>query len=160
MILVTLGTQDRSFIRLLKEIDEQIKKKHIKDRVVAQIGYTEFKSKRMEIHDYFTMEEFNKYMKEADVVITHGGVGSVLGALDKNKKVIAFPRLAKYKEHVNDHQIQMVNTLAKNGYILTGRVSELGKLLKSVQDFKPKKYKSNNEKFNDLIIDYIENNKK
>ena len=54
----------------------------------------------------------------------------------------------------------MVNTLAKNGYILTGRVSELGKLLKSVQDFKPKKYKSNNEKFNDLIIDYIENNKK
>ena len=160
MILVTLGTQDKSFIRLLKEIDNQIKNGNIKDRVVAQIGFTQFSSKRMEIYDYFTMKEFNKYIKEADIVITHGGVGSVLGALDKNKKVIAFPRLAKYKEHINDHQTQMVNTLAKEGYILTGRVSELSKLLERVKTFKPRKYKSNNEKFNDLIIDYIENNKK
>ena len=160
MIFVTVGTQDKEFKRLFCEIDRLIESKIITDEVIAQIGHTKFVSDKMKIKKFFTQTELKEIIKNANFVITHGGVGTILECVKENKKVIAVPRLKKYKEHVNDHQIQMVNTLAKNGYILTGRVSELGKLLKSVQDFKPKKYKSNNEKFNDLIIDYIENNKK
>ena len=81
MILVTLGTQDKSFHRLLEEIDRLIQKKVIQDRVVVQAGDTKFESKRMEIFDLLPMDEFESYMEEGDLVITHGGIGSLLTAL-------------------------------------------------------------------------------
>ena len=60
----------------------------------------------------------DKYIDEADLVITHGGVGTIFSALKKNKKVIAIPRLEKYGEHINDHQIEICEELEKEGYIL------------------------------------------
>ena len=117
MILVTLGTQDKSFHRLLEEIDRLIQKKVIQDRVVVQAGDTKFESKRMEIFDLLPMDEFESYMEEADLVITHGGIGSILTALKYGKKVIAVPRLSKYKEHTNDHQLQIIQTFDSQGFI-------------------------------------------
>ena len=51
-------------------------------------------------------------------MITHGGVGSILTGLRHNKKIIVAPRLAKHKEHVNDHQLQIINRFYEEGYIL------------------------------------------
>ena len=65
MILVTLGTQDKSFVRLLKAIDREIKKGNIKEKVVVQAGYTKYNSKNMEIFDLTTPDEIDKLMKEA-----------------------------------------------------------------------------------------------
>ena len=158
MILVTLGTQDKSFIRLLKEIDNQINLGNIKEQVIAQIGYTPFEAKsKMKTYDYLPDHKLKEYMQKANLIITHGGIGSVLNALSYNKKIIAFSRLAKYKEHINDHQVQIVNEFAKEGYILTGKISELDKILKAAKTFEPRKYKPNNEKFNNMIIKYIDN---
>ena len=47
-------------------------------------------------------------MEKANIVITHGGTGAIIGAVKKGKKVIAVPRLAKYGEHVDDHQLQLI----------------------------------------------------
>ena len=107
MILVTLGTQDKSFKRLLDAIQKEIDKGNIKDKVVVQAGCTQYESKDMEIFDLIPMDEFDKLISECDVLITHGGVGSILTGLRNNKKVIVCPRLAKYNEHINDHQIQI-----------------------------------------------------
>ncbi len=157
MILVTLGTQDKSFKRLLKAIDKCIDEKKIKDKVIVQAGYTKYKSKNMEIFDLVPMEEFNKLIEECDLLITHGGVGSILQGLKKNKKVIASPRLAKYKEHTNDHQIQIVKDFKERGYILElSDLSKLDEVLQEAKDFKPKKYTSNNKNFTKLISNYIE----
>ena len=156
MIFVTLGTQDKSFIRLLNEIDKQIELGNINEKVIAQVGYTQFKSDRMEIYEYMSDEDFKKYMSEADLIITHGGIGSVLNALSYNKKILAFSRLSKYKEHINDHQVQIVNKFSEEGYILTGDIGNLSKLLEKVKEFKPKKYVQNNTKFNNLVIRYID----
>ena len=86
MILVTLGTQDKEFTRLLKEIDRLIDKRVITDKVIVQAGYTKYESKDMEIFDYVPTDELDKYIDKADYIITHAGVGSVFGALNKNKK--------------------------------------------------------------------------
>ena len=80
MILVTLGTQDKPFPRLLKEIERQIKKGNIKDDVIVQAGCTKFKSKYMKIFDLMPMDEFDKLLKDCDLLITHGGVGTIVGA--------------------------------------------------------------------------------
>lgn len=162
MIFVTLGTQDKSFKRLLKRIDECIENKTIKERVIVQSGYTKYKSNNMDIIDFMDNDTFNKTIKECSILITHGGAGSILTGMKKNKKVIAIPRLAKYKEHTNDHQIQIVEELTKDGYILSCmNLNKLEEVIEKSNDFKPKKYQQNNKKIIDIIENYIEesNNK-
>ena len=103
MIFVTLGTNDESFERLLKAIDKEIDKGTIKEKVIVQAGCTKYESKNMEILDLVPRDEFEKLISECNLLITHGGVGSILTGINKGKKVIAVPRLAKYNEHGNDH---------------------------------------------------------
>ncbi len=161
MILVTLGTQDKAFTRLLNCIEEEIKKGNIKDKVIVQAGYTSkvYKSDNMEIFDLIDRDEFTEYVKKCDYLITHGGVGSILTGLKNNKKVIACPRLFKYKEHLNDHQLQIVNEFSKEGYILSFNDGDkLEDTLKKLEKFKPKKYVSNTENVVKMISDFIDNN--
>ena len=157
MIFVSLGTNDKSFERLLKVIDKEIEKGNIKDKVIVQSGYTKYSSDNMEIIDLMSMSMFNKCIADCDILITHGGVGTILDGLKKGKKVIAFPRLSKYKEHVNDHQKEIIDEFYRSGYILTGEVDDVSELIKKSSSFIPKEYKSNNYKFNKLIIDAIDN---
>lgn len=158
MILVLLGTQDKPFTRLLEEIDKLKNNKVIKEDIVVQAGLTKYKSKNMEIYGLIQIDELMKLMEKSDLVITHGGVGSILSALQLGKKVIAIPRLAEYGEHTNNHQIQIVNEFFNTGYILKcDNPSDLESVLKDVKKFKPEKYKSNNKKFVKLIEDYIDN---
>ena len=157
MILVTLGTQDKTFVRLLDEIDKLINKGIIKDKVIVQAGFTKYSSDNMEIFDLIAQDEFNNLMTKADLVITHGGVGNIISALEKNKKVIAVPRLAKYKEHINDHQTQIIAKFNALGYIIGLQdVDELDMALKKVKKFKPKKFVHDNSKMLNLVSQLID----
>ena len=158
MILVTLGTQDKTFPRLLKIIQEQIDKGNIKDKVIVQAGNTKFESKDMEILGLIDRDYFAELIKECDILITHGGVGSIINGLKNSKKIIAAPRLAKYGEHTNDHQVQIIEKFADSGFILPLYENDcLDKVLKDIKKFKPKKYKSNTNNMIKLIEDYIDN---
>ena len=157
MILVTLGTQDKEFTRLLKAIDKEIKNGVITDKVVVQAGCTKYKSENMEMFDLIPANEFDEYIKKADLIITHGGAGSILTAVKNNKKIIAAARLAKYKEHTNDHQRQIIEEFSKQGYILELKdFNKLGKLIQKSKSFKPKKFTSNTKNMIQLVSNYIE----
>lgn len=157
MILVILGTQDKTFDRLLKAIEKQIKLGNLEGDVIVQAGSTKYESKYMKIFDYIPMEQFDEYIKEADLVITHGGVGSILSSIRKNKKVIAVPRLSKYKEHENDHQLEIVSEFTKRGYIIPCYdLKKLDEVIKKIKEFEPKKYRSNNRKMLNIIENYID----
>lgn len=159
MIFVTLGTQDKTFKRLLIDIDKAVDKYKIKDKIIVQAGFTKYQSKNMCIFDLLDKDDFDKYIKECDLLITHGGVGSIITGLKNNKKVIASPRLFKYNEHMNDHQVQIIKRFTDAGYILPYyEGDDLGKILEKSKDFKPKKYISNTDKMISLIKDYIDNN--
>lgn len=156
MILVTLGTQDKSFKRLLEAIQNQINLGNIKEKVVVQAGYTKFKSNDMEIFELIPMDEFDSLIKECDLLITHGGVGSIITGLKNNKKVIAAARLEKYGEHTNDHQLQIIDNFTKAGYILPlDDFDKLDEVLKNVEKFSPNKYQSNTKNMQKLVEDYI-----
>ena len=118
MILVMLGTQNNSFHRLLEEIDKLIMDGQIKEDVVVQAGYTKYESSNMKIFDFILSEELENLEQQASCIITHGGVGSIIGSIEKDKKVIAVPRLKQYGEHVNDHQLDIIQSFDKLGYII------------------------------------------
>lgn len=158
MIFVILGTQDRSFERLLKEIDNLIDNKIIKKDVIVQAGKTIYNSKNMTIYDFISMDKFNEIIQKSDFIITHGGAGSILDSLRNKKKIIAVPRLSKYKEHTNDHQLQLIDEFEKKGYLLgCQNVSDLKKQIKKINDFIPNEYKEDNTKMINIIENYIDN---
>ncbi len=157
MILVLLGTQDKQFTRLLEAVDREIENGNIKDKVVVQAGQTKYESKNMQIFDLLPAPEYEKLMNDADLIITHGGAGSILNAIKKGKKVIAAARLSKYKEHHNDHQKQIIGEFEKQGYILQLKdFNKLGKLIEKSKSFKPKRFESNTHNMVKLIENYIE----
>lgn len=157
MILVLLGTQNNSFHRLLEEIDRLIDKEIIKDEVIVQSGYTKYESSNMKIIDFIPKEEIAKYRNDADIIITHGGVGSIISSVKENKKVIAIPRLYKYGEHVNDHQKEIVQTFNEKGHIIgLKEVNELEDAIKRIKEFKPVEYEQNNDRMLQIISDFID----
>ncbi len=159
MIFVTLGTQDKSFKRLLDAIEKQIENGNIKDKVIVQAGYTDYISDKMEILKIIPMEDFDNYIKECDLLITHAGVGSIMAGLNNDKKVIAVARLKEYNEHTNNHQVQIATEFEKMGYIIyLDNFDKLDEALKKVKTFKPKKLKSNNMNFIKIIENFIKEN--
>lgn len=157
MIFVTLGTQDKPFTRLLQKIDEEISNGNIKDKVIVQGGCTKLNTKNMEIFNQVSQQEFEEYINNCDILLTHAGVGSIITGLKYNKKVVAVPRLAKYGEAANDHQIQLVENFSQEGYILgVENLDDLSKVLKDTKKFKPKNYVSNTENFINQLVEFIE----
>ena len=157
MILITLGTNDKSFVRLLQEVERLIAEGKITDRVVVQAGVTEFTSSQMEIFDLIPFSEFDNLISQCDLLITHGGVGSIITGLKKGKTVIAVPRLAKYGEHINDHQLQIIDNFNKAGYIIgLTEVSQLEDALATADTFTPNAYQSNTENMIALVKKCIE----
>lgn len=86
MILVTLGTNDKKFTRLLDAVEQAIHEGAITGKVVVQAGFTEYESSDMEVIAYIDQQKFAEYMNQADLIITHGGVGTIMTALREKKK--------------------------------------------------------------------------
>ena len=56
MILILLGTQDKPFNRLLEAVDKAINDGYIKEEVIAQIGFTKYKSKNIKTFELIPKE--------------------------------------------------------------------------------------------------------
>ena len=155
MIFITLGTQDKPFTRLLDNVEQLLKK--LNTRVVVQAGCTKYESQYMEIFDLLPMDEFEQLIDSCDILITHGGVGTIVTGLKKNKTIVAVPRRKKYGEHTNDHQIQIIEEFSKKGYILAvNDFNNFENILKQAKSFKPKKYKSNTRNMVKIVENQIE----
>lgn len=159
MILVLLGTQNNDFTRLLKAVQENIDNKVIEDEVVVQAGFTKFDSKDMKIFDFIDKEKLFELIDKADLIITHGGVGSIIASLKKGKKVIVVPRQKKYGEHVNNHQLQIAKKFEQDGYVKYALdLNKLGNIILEMKDFKPKKFENNKSKVVSIVENFIDNN--
>lgn len=149
MIFVTVGTFEMPFNRLL----ESLEKLNLEEKIIIQSGYNNFKSKKYKTVSFMNNDEFEQCINDARLVICHGGVGSILSAIKKHKKVIAIPRLEKYNEHVDDHQIEIVNKFYDSGYILKcNDEKQLQSIINSANLFEPKEYILKNNR----LISFIE----
>ncbi len=156
MIFVTLGSQKFQFDRLLKAVDELIENKTIIEDVFAQTGYSDYEPKNYLYKKFLDHEEFASMEKKADIVITHGGTGAIIGAVKMGKKVIAVPRLAKYGEHVDDHQLQLIDQF-KNQNLICGLddCNQLKMGLEYVKMHVFDKYESNTKAIIESIDQFI-----
>lgn len=89
-----------------------------------------------------------KYIKKARVVISHGGGGTVFLALRLHKKIIVVPRLFKYREHINDHQLELCHYLKKKNYCFVAQTEEeFQDALKKIDSYHFDSYASGEKEF-------------
>lgn len=157
MILVVLGTNDKPFTRLLDAVEKAIADGDIREEVIVQAGFTHYESRHMKIIDYVDREQFADYLGKADLLIVHGGAGTIMTGLRQGKRILAAARSAALGEHVNDHQIQLLEAFEKKGYLIYMRdFDRIGDYLKQAREFTPNPYVSQRDHMVSLIENWID----
>lgn len=160
-ILITTGTaKEYDFSRLLRIIDELCDSRVLlgSDLVVQSCG-NGYIPQNFEVHSMFSREEFEKHLQAADYIISHAGTGSVTTAIKAEKKVILFPRLEEYGEHIDNHQLEICKAFEEKGYVLVAKdKEELIACIKKIGTFQPKKFQSNTLSFAKIIENLLEIN--
>lgn len=142
MIFVTVGTHEQQFNRLVEEVDRLKESGIIKEDVFIQTGFSTYEPKHCQWSKLISYKEMDNKIKEARIIITHGGPASFIAPLQIGKIPIVVPRQEKYGEHVNDHQLEF-----------TKNVEERNKNIIPVYDIKDLKEKILNY---DNIVNKIE----
>ena len=156
MIFVILGTQKFQLNRLLRTLDEYAGNGVILDKIIAQVGSSDYKPTNFRCYDFLKKAEFELYVNDADIVICHGGVGSIMTALRKEKPVIIFPRLAKYNEHVDDHQTEIARVFSEKEYaLLYDETIDLPQLIEKALVYRFNKYLSQTDNIVNLIEEFL-----
>lgn len=154
MIFVTVGSQKFQLNRLLKLLDDLCDKGKISEDIFAQIGCSDYKPKNYLYVEFLDKDLFEEKVAECSLVITHGGVGGIIAALNASKPVIVFPRLSKYSEHVDDHQLEIAKMFfGKNFVFLCNENDDMSKMISEAKTYTFDKYKSSTDK----VIEYIMN---
>lgn len=161
MIFVTVGTHEQPFNRLVKKVDDLVAQGNIKEKVVIQTGFSTYNATHCEAHKMMSFDEMQQALKDARIVITHGGPSSFIEALQFGKVPIVVPRREEYNEHVNDHQVDFTKLIEKrmNNIIPVYDIDQLSETIKNYEDIVKNKNtgeSSNNREFNirfEKIID-------
>lgn len=156
MIFVTVGTHEQQFNRPIKEVDRLKGEGFIQDDVFIQTGYSNYVPKFCKWEKLISYEKMNQFIEEADTIITHGGPATFMAVIAKGKSPIIVPRLKKFGEHVNDHQLEFVEKVL-NVYNLTviTNISDLNSYISNFDERKKSDLKSKNNLFMEKFIDMI-----
>jgi len=97
-IFVTLGTREEPFTRLIQGVEDLVRKGVIKEKVIAQTGFTKFTSDIMEVFNVSSLERTNELIINARYVITQESSGITSQCLKCGTKFIVMPREYQYGE--------------------------------------------------------------
>lgn len=159
MIFVCTGSRNYQFNRLIEALDKLVAGGEITEEIFAQIGDSTYLPKHFKYAHFLDTEDFKDYQDKARLIISHGGAGTIVGALKRGKYVIAVPRLSEYGEHIDDHQMQIVKGFEDQQFIKA--VYDMDKLGDTIKFFDAptgiKKYYRESKIIN-IIENYIESN--
>lgn len=114
MIFVTIGTQ-LPFDRLIRIIDNLAPQ--LNEEIIAQVYKCGFTPRNIKTVEFIAPDEFNSLFDKARLIVSHAGMGTILSALQKNKPIIVFPRIAALGEHRNEHQLATARKFKEMGTV-------------------------------------------
>ena len=152
MIFVTVGAQ-MAFDRLIEWVDDWAVEEGRQD-VVAQIGPSSYQPRQIEVVPFMSPPEFRQRLAEADAIIAHAGMGSIINALELGKPIVVVPRRSALGETRNDHQVATARRLAEEGLVLEADTPErLREQMKKLAG--PKRSASISESAQDSLIERL-----
>lgn len=159
IFMIVGGVVEFDFSRPLRILDELVAEGVLDgEQLIAQRGHARYVPEWYRSFDFVDGETFEKTIDEADLIISHGGVSSLISSLRRGKRVIAFPRLARYGEHLDDHQTEITSVFAERGYLLYATDKEsLAKAIKAADTFVPERFTGDNTMMTRIVTDFLEN---
>ncbi|MBO6556622.1 MAG: hypothetical protein JJ957_08990 [Pseudomonadales bacterium] len=132
MIFVTVGTQ-LPFDRLIRSMDQWAHES--KHDVFAQTGNGVYKPMNIDSMKFLGVKEFDRRVSQADLLVSHAGIGSIITAMEMSKPIVVMPRLARFGEHRNDHQLATVSKLKElNNVFVAESEHDLGNAIREALD--------------------------
>lgn len=157
MILVLLGTFVTPFERPLLEIDRLCKAGIITEEVIVQNGHTHIESTHLILKPFIPPKELDELHEKARIIITHAGTGSLIKAVGFRKKVIGIARLTELGEHVDNHQLEILDKFVELNYVIPWNKNEkLENVLNKIETFNPAPFVSNKPVIMDYLSEYID----
>ena len=155
MIFLTVGTLF-PFDRLVKAVDDALDEDLTDKEVLAQIGRRGYRPHNMEYVEIMEKGSFSSYFQKASFIISHAGIGTIAMAFKYGKPLLVMPRLKRYREHVNDHQVDTARKFEELGHILAVYdVKDLPDGIHKLKNFVPKERKASPEAVADRIRSFL-----
>jgi UDP-N-acetylglucosamine transferase subunit ALG13 len=156
MIFIAVGTQKFQLNRLLKKIDDLIESEVITEEVFAQIGQSDYQPRHYRFARFLGKEEFDQMINRCSILISHSGVSTIILGMKHEKPIIVFPRLEKYGEHVDDHQMEIAKSFADLNYVLLcDNPTNLGLLIHNCREHQFERYQSDRKKMISSIRGFL-----
>lgn len=161
MIFVTVGTHEQPFDRLIQYIDELKGGQTLREEVILQIGYSVYEPRHCDWERFFPYHRIEGFIREARIIVTHGGPSSFIPALQIGKVPVVVPRKKEFGEHVNDHQVKFCKAVAERerNIIVVEEIRDLGRVLLQYDEIASKLSAtagSHNEQFNHAFLSVVD----
>ena len=130
-LFIPLGTQKFPFNRLIDTLNKYVKEGlYLPEEILIQSSVYEIEP--LFLHkEIIPIEQFNKYLNETPIIITHSGVNSIISCMNLNKKFIVVPRLKEYGEHIDNHQVEIAELMENKYHCLV--VKDMSDLYATIQ---------------------------
>ena len=156
MIFVTVGSQKFQFNRLIKKVDQMVRERVIPGEVFMQTGACDYMPQYCWHQPFLDRKHYMEMVDKCGVIITHGVTGTIVDAVKRKKKAIVVPRIVKYGEHVDDHQLQMLLRFQEMNLIYACKdVDDLPEALKTIRTHQFNTYESTTDAFLASVDDFI-----
>jgi UDP-N-acetylglucosamine transferase subunit ALG13 len=161
MILVTVGTIQFPFVRMVRVVSKIIKL-YPSLQIVVQSGHTNgFNTlkKYADIRAFIPQHELWQLMKQSQILLMHGGEGSLLDATEWSPNLpIVFPRNMQYGEHVDNFQLEIAQ--AADAKKLCHAAFTEDEVLQKISEYHRQKHQFKNYAIsktvqNNQLIDYL-----
>ncbi|MDP3491512.1 MAG: glycosyltransferase [Hyphomonadaceae bacterium] len=127
------------FDRLVDMVADVNSRGEIPERILIQTGTGGRVPEAIETVETLSFDLMQSTLKEADIVVCHGGTGSLITALRQGCRIIAVPRLFSKGEVYDDHQAEITSAFAERGLIAVANTAdELSQALKDVRSRPPR----------------------
>jgi UDP-N-acetylglucosamine transferase subunit ALG13 len=133
MIFVTVGTEQYPFNRLMNWIETLLIHGFIQEEVIVQYGSCTSLPQGVLVYQSLKSDRFAELIDQARLVISHCGEGSILLLEEIGKPYILVPRSHRFKEHVDDHQVELATALSQAGATVAWSPGDLTRFLESPQ---------------------------
>lgn len=156
-VFVTVGFENFPFNRLIQVMDEGVERGLIPRPILIQTGHSRYEPRFCLWERFLPFDKMMSYLRRADIIVCHGGVGTTLLALSLGKIPILFPRQARYHEHVDDHQKEFVSKMVELGKVLAAyEGTELIRLIKNYASILPTMKPSHSPDKGPCLRDHLE----
>jgi len=152
MIYVTVGTE--GFDQLTKKMDELVGEGNIEEKVVIQTGCGKYAPKNCEHYEIIPSKKHHEFYKKADLIITHGGAGTIYEVLEIGKKMIGIEN----PDVADSHQSDLLGEFSEKGFLVWCKsLDDLGETIRKIKKIKFKKYQHPECKIQYKIKEFLDN---